>query len=252
MSACADKVLLLGALVDGELDAANTMAVETHVASCAGCAAELARLRSLDRILRRVDLAYDLPAGLVTRVTAAMAGEAIASAPPRTAPRTVERFIGGGALATLAAGFAAFALIGPRPEPLESELIADHVRSLQVQHLVDVPTSDRHVVKPWFNGKIDFAPPVFDLAAQGFPLVGGRLDYLRGRTVAALVYRRRAHVINLFVQPGSGASATEHERKDGYTLLRWRRDGLEFWAVSDIDPLDLAAFHAAYAEATAG
>jgi anti-sigma factor RsiW len=108
-------------------------------------------------------------------------------------------------------------------------------------HLTDVETSDQHTVKPWFNGRIDFSPPVVDLAPQGFPLVGGRVDYIGGRVVAALVYRRHGHIINLFVWPGSPASQLTAAR-EGYNLDEWSADGLSFWAISDVSAADLAAF----------
>ena len=131
-------------------------------------------------------------------------------------------------------------------QALTRELIADHVRSLQVAHLTDVATSDQHVVKPWFNGKLDFSPPVIELKDQGFALVGGRLDYLNHRTVAAIVYRRGRHTINLFVWPdaGGGGEPGETRSADGYTLRHWRSAGMSFWAVSDVNPADLAQFEA--------
>jgi anti-sigma factor RsiW len=129
---------------------------------------------------------------------------------------------------------------------------AGHLRALAAPQPFDVASSDRHVVKPWFNGRIDFAPPVVELAPQGFPLVGGRLDYLDGRPVAALVYRRRLHSINLFVRPApalaSPVAATT--RRDGYSLVRWVAGGLEYWAVSDVDTGDLQAFRTAFRKAS--
>jgi anti-sigma factor RsiW len=125
------------------------------------------------------------------------------------------------------------------------------VRSTLAQHLVDVETSDRHTVKPWFNGKVDFAPPVFDLADAGFPLVGGRLDYLDDRVVAALVYRRNKHVVNLFVWPAKPdvLPARNVAPPAGYSIVHWAAGGLQFWAVSDVEPRDLEAFHQAFAKA---
>jgi anti-sigma factor RsiW len=123
-------------------------------------------------------------------------------------------------------------------------VISAHLRSLQAEHLTEVETSDQHTVKPWFNGKLDVAPPVVDLTSQGFTLLGGRLDYINGAGVAAIVYRRRRHVINLFVAPGAGAEDREAkiEPVQGFNIRRWTEQGLNFWAVSDINAEELQEF----------
>ncbi len=128
-----------------------------------------------------------------------------------------------------------------RAPPLAGELVSDHVRSMLASHLTDVATSNRHVVKPWFDGKVAFAPTVVDFADKGFPLVGGRLEYVRGQRAAALVYRRDLHLINVFVWPeGSPADRLETGGvRDGYNLVHWTQGGLNYWAVSDVEPAQL-------------
>jgi anti-sigma factor RsiW len=132
---------------------------------------------------------------------------------------------------------------GTRPDELTNEVVASHVRSLMASHLMDVASTDQHTVKPWFNGKVDFSPPVSDFTEQGYPLVGGRLDYLEHRTVAALVYRRHAHPINLFVWPDGGADDKESMTSEqGYHVVQWRRNGMRFAAVSDVNSEELNVF----------
>ncbi len=135
---------------------------------------------------------------------------------------------------------------GDGTDAIEKQLLASHVRSLMVAHLTDVESSDQHSVKPWFTGKLDYAPPVVDLRAQGFPLIGGRLDYLDGRAVAALVYRHGQHTINVYVLPAHRPLSPQNSALDGFNLARWTQANMQFWAISDINHEEMAKFIRAY------
>jgi anti-sigma factor RsiW len=247
MSACPDKAHLVHALLDGELDAVNAQAFEAHLKTCPDCAAALGELQGLRERIAAPELRTAAPAALRGRIEAMIAAET--ERPRRRIPSAVPWSLAGG-FAALAASLAMMTSL-PSTTLLADQLVGDHVRSTLATHLVDVETSDRHTVKPWFNGRIDFAPPVVDLAPQGFPLVGGRVDYLEGRVVAALVYRRGKHVINVFVRPEpKGLRLPAGRAHDGYSLVRWTQGGLEFWAVSDVEPRDLEALKQDFIAAT--
>ena len=258
MTACPDREAMLQALLDGELDAANALAVEAHLATCPGCAAHYATMQALRERLATPGITPEAPARLRENIEAMIASE---SRPRRRdgARDAVRRgwtglaagWASAGAMAAVAAGLLVVQLQAAGPG-LEDQLVADHVRSTLVTHLIDVATSDRHVVKPWFNGKIDFAPPVVDLIDQGFPLVGGRLDYADNRVVAAVVYKRRAHTINLFILPARAepwrlAWRPGGAAKTSYSVVHWTRGGLDFWAVSDLEAGELEQFHKDFA-----
>jgi anti-sigma factor RsiW len=238
MPACNDQELLLGALVDGELDAANTALVEAHVARCDGCREELERLQALRSLLHCDGVRHHAPEALVRRLQAVPELSA-KSANENGVPRWIAPALGG----ALAASLAMFTLLPPGTQSLlDDELVSSHVRSLQPGHLTDVQTTNQHVIKPWFNGRISFSPPVPELADQGFPLAGGRLDSIDGKTVAAIVYHRRLHTVNLFVWPAKDAAERSFV-KDGFSVIEWSRNGFRFAAVSDIPAPELRQFH---------
>ncbi len=253
----AEWPLLLQCFSDDELDAIHALQVETHLARCRVCAGEIDRLKALKQTVAQKNVAWRAPEPVRARVIDALAREADGSRrqarlqTTRAAAVTgmIGRWLFLPSLAALAASL--LLVFGPLQtrSSLEDEIVASHIRSTLVNHLTDVQTSDQHTVKPWFNGKIDFAPPVTDLAAQGFPLLGGRVDYLGGRVVAALVYRRHGHVINLFVWPASAPLAHTAAR-DGYNLESWSANGLVFVAVSDTDVEDMHRFRLAFQNQT--
>ncbi|MGZ5948285.1 MAG: anti-sigma factor family protein [Caulobacteraceae bacterium] len=252
MSACPDKEALLHGLLDGELDAANAQAFETHLKTCPGCAAAFNELQGLKARISAPGIAHRAPDSLRARIEAMAAP---APEPRRPLRRAAPWALSGG-FAAIAATLAVMlvqpslvglAVPGAAVAGLEDELVASHVRSTLAEHLVDVQTSDRHVVKPWFNGRVDFAPPVIDLIDQGYPLVGGRLDYIDHRVVAALVFHRNRHVVNLFIWPSKGEGREpDAAARGGYSVVHWTARGLEFWAVSDIEAKDLKNFEQAF------
>jgi anti-sigma factor RsiW len=244
-----DKVLLVQAELDGELDAAQAAALEAHRATCPICRAAQAQLLRA-RALVRGEAYETTPDDVRARVMARLRQVA---PEPAAAPRGTARGwawlrgpgIGFGLGAACAAAVSLLVLL-PDGSDLAEAVVADHIRALQPGHLEDVASTDQHTVKPWFDGRINFAPPVKDFAAQGFPLKGGRLDYLDDRPVAALVYQRDKHIINLYVWPA--AAATAHLASDrtirGYNLVHWVADGMNFWAVSDVERNQLDDFAA--------
>lgn len=241
---CDEMRLLVQADADGELEAGQAALVAAHVAGCEDCARLRDEMTGLRAGLREA-LPYHAPSA---ELRARLAGLVAAPEAPRAVVvpfrrRWLAPAGGFAAGAALAAGLA-LAVVLPRPEDLTGALVADHVRALQPGHLMDVVSTDEHTVKPWLDARLDFAPPVKDLAAQGFPLEGGRLDYLDGRTVAAMVYRHRLHPIDLYVWPIRGArdAAPELVTRDGWHVVRWTRDGMAYRAVSDLAAPDLMRF----------
>jgi anti-sigma factor (TIGR02949 family) len=237
---CDEAKLLLHALIDGELDAGHAREVESHIATCPACTTELAAQREMKRALADTNLRYTAPAGLRARIEASLPQQ---RQPSRRA--VLRGFAMGSAVSALAAtGLVAIVLREDDQQRILSEVVSAHLRSLQAGHLTDVVSTDQHTVKPWFNGKLDVAPPVIDLTAQGFTLVGGRLDYVDARAIGAVVYRRRQHIINLFVAQTSSAEhrSPKTQTMQGFNCRRWGNRGLNFWAVSDLGADELAEF----------
>ena len=249
----------VSAYVDSELPPDQADAVAEHLTSCARCSAEYETTLETVGLLRTQLTRYAAPDVLRARIVSALASTPVATVgdgaelfPP--APRRRARF----ARWTRAASWAAVILVAAtlgsgvtmfvagrdrQTSSTGAEVLSSHVRSLMPDHLTDVRSSDEHNVKPWFNGRLDFSPNVARLEEQGFPLLGGRLDYVDGRPVAVLVYGRRQHIINVYSWPTASADAppamtTSH----GYTLLHWRSRSSEHWVVSDLSTLELEVF----------
>ncbi len=243
---CAEAEILLHALLDGELDAGHAHEVETHLQICSRCAAQLRTYRELQRAMPAAQLRFTAPMSLRRRIETALP----AARPRTTSRRSVQKgFAMGSALsAAIAATLVITVIRTDHDQRVLGDVVSAHVRSLQGEHLTDVQTSDQHTVKPWFNGKLDVAPPVVNLTAQGFRLIGGRLDYVDGKAVASIVYRRRMHVINLFIahETSSEDHGAKLEKAQGFNIRRWNAQGLEFWAVSDIDADELQEFGAKF------
>ena len=254
---CAETEILLHALLDGELDAGHAREVETHLEICPRCAAQLRAYRELQQAMPAGQLRFAAPMSLRQRIETALpsAPAALASEARgqrgnfevRTSSRrsVLKGFAMGSVLSAAVAATLFIAVIRTdHDQSVLGDVLSAHLRSLQGEHLTDVETSDQHTVKPWFNGKLAVAPPVVDLTAQGFRLIGGRLDYIDGKVVASIVYRRRTHVINLFVAQGAALDhqSAKLEKVQGYNIRCWNAQGLEFWAISDIGADELQEF----------
>ncbi len=237
---------VLHGYMDGELDAARAADFERHLVSCAECVASLEAQETLRSSIHRAGL-YERAPSTLRRRFEAESGAAGAVPPTRmVAPKRPQssRWLAIAATILLVGALGWRLIPGLSVDSTEkvyaSAIVDAHLRSLQPGHLEDVVSTDQHTVKPWFDGKLDFAPPVRDFANEGFPLQGGRLDVVRGRTVAVLVYARRKHIINVFIWPTKEqATAAQSGSQLGYNWIDWRKDGMELCAVSDVNAADL-------------
>jgi anti-sigma factor RsiW len=252
--ACDDNVRLLHGYLDGELDLVTSLEIEEHLKNCPDCSQELRSQQTLSKAFRSSSLYERAPKSLEATVRASILAEAKKTGQKQnvvTISPVRRAFVN---WLAVAAAIVFAVLLTWKVVPtfynrsesnlIAQEVVASHIRSLQPNHLTDVESNDQHNVKPWFNGKLDFSPPVLDLSAQGFPLVGGRMDYVDRRNVAALVYQRRKHVINVFVWPDApGAPEPPHEKSiQGYNMVSSGHSGMYFCAVSDLNPAELRQF----------
>jgi anti-sigma factor RsiW len=237
--------------LDGEVDLVRTIEIEAHLKGCSACTQELEGLKALRATLQRSSFKYGAPTALRERIQSSLSASSVAEVRKRKINWPSLNFL------QLAGAFALLALISvtgwqwtarlrttSSEQRIAAEVFSSHVRSLEANHLMDVVSTDQHTVKPWFDGKLDFSPPVEDLASDSFPLVGGRLDYLDGREVAALVYQRQKHFINVFVWPDRDRTNSTQiiESRQGYNITRWTHGGFQFWAVSDVSEPDIVQF----------
>jgi anti-sigma factor RsiW len=255
---CKEALNFVDSYLDHELDLVRQLEIEQHLKECSACSHAYAQRRSLQTAIKGAPLYFETPPKLEQDVRRALRRAAgVVSATDSAAP-TKEFFPrlswnwGGWLAGAMSMATVAAVLIGVGPrflgtspdDQLSQEVTSSHVRSLITNHLIDIVTSNQHVVKPWFNGRIDFSPSVRDFSDHGFPLAGGRLDYLAGRTVAVLVYHRAAHPINLFIWPSPPGEDFKEKTlsRQGYHLIHWSHGGMTYWVISDVNEMELKDF----------
>jgi anti-sigma factor RsiW len=241
---CEETRELIHAYADGELDLVKSMEIEKHLQACDDCAEAHQAIRTLSPVIGDRAVRFDPPANLERRLQSALRRE---NRTQRKSFTMSWRWLWAVTSFVVVIGvvWAVAASLNRRSQNdlLAQEIVSSHVRSLMADHLTDVPSSDQHTVKPWFAGKLDFSPPVKDLAPQGFSLNGGRLDYIGHRPVAALVYQRRQHSINVFIWPSTDSAAmNESAASHGYNVIRWSQAGMAYWVVSDLNLDELRQF----------
>jgi len=249
---CDQVSTLLEAYVDGDsIDAVAVREIEAHLARCPGCSLKFETLKANAQAIRETALYHKAPEHLLRNIGSIGAVEPKIERPAWDWRPRAWSFANLCVVAA-AATIIVITLVGRRgesprgPFPIDAELVSAHIRSLQANHLFDVLSTDQHTVKPWFQGKLDFSPSVPNLTSSGFPLVGGRLDYIGGRPTAALIYKRGKHIINVFVRPTPSDSETENGTIDGYHIVIWTSKRIEYSVVSDADFAALDEFSNAF------
>src|SRR5260370_3999904 len=244
----------LDAYLDGELAESELAPLRGHLEGCPYCGPEAAALERVGDEIRGSAPVYRAPEALRSQIRFALGREAAAKRPAASLRAPGWLAYAASILLAVAVGSGGtFVLLGERQaDTMETEIIDGHLRSLLGSHLTDVASSDQHTVKPWFPGRTDLSPPAVALGAEGFPLVGGRLDLIAGKPVPALVYKRREHVINVFVLPASKDDLDKTLTRRGYTVRHWDEGDLGFWAVTDAAPSELTDFERAFRAATGG
>lgn len=255
---CRDCKLEIHGYLDNELETGRALVVHQHLLNCKDCQNYYQQMRQTVQLVREQAAYYKAPNALSDKIRATiedqLKGETLgfmASLLDKVRSWRMGVFAPAASFAALACAVFLYMAASADNADWVDEAVSDHVRSLMAQHITDVPSSDRHTVKPWFIGKLDFAPPVFDFTAQGFALVGGRMDYLQSKTAAALVYEHNKHIINLFIVPTTEADSPKPDdlKKRGYNLVAWQKNHMKFVAVSDMEINGLNTFSKLFQDA---
>lgn len=240
---CRESKRILSAYVDNEVDLLTGLAVEDHLAGCTTCAHDVENYRSVRNIFRDADLRFSSPPELKRQILANLQPKQGLFKIPHWLSVPFPTWASAAAIIVCLVAALLFYVRQDRRQAAD-EVVDNHIRSMLANHLADVPSSDQHTVKPWFNGKISFSPKVQDFGDKGYPLVGGRLDYMANQTVSVLIYKRRQHIINVFIHPDSEEIRPVTSEKRGYNLIHWASGGMEYWTISDLNASELQDFTA--------
>lgn len=242
---CKESESLMAAYVDDELDSSSAIRYAAHLAECPACTDAYRQMLELHNTIKTHGIRYTAPSHLRHRIQTALPRPAPSGKKATKLPWAWINFgVATACTFAFALTFSLYMAVPSEEDQAEQEVVASHARSLMVNHLADVASTDQHTVKPWFSDKLDFSPTVYDFAPEGFALIGGRLDYLNQRPVAALAYQHRKHVLNLFVWPDKIHSNVPPQTtsRRGYQLIHWTQSGMRYWLISDMNAQDLGEF----------